>query len=69
MIIGTYAQHRYLADRSDTLTETVARWAEYLPKQVVLPHPSPRNNHLLTKNPWFEAETLRAVRRRVGQIL
>ena len=69
VIIGTYAQKRYIAERKATLTETVANWAEYLPTQVVLPHPSPRNRHWLTRNPWFEADTLPAVRRRVEQVL
>lgn len=69
VIIGTYAQARYIADRPGTLTETVAAWETYLPSQVVLPHPSPRNRHWLTKNPWFEAETLPAVRRRVQAVL
>ena len=69
IIIGTYAQRRYVPDRRPTLTETVANWANYLPTQVVLPHPSPRNRHWLTKNPWFEAETLPAVRARVAQVM
>lgn len=69
IIIGTYAQKRYITDRAPTLTETVARWADYLPNQVVMPHPSPRNQHWATKNPWFEAETLPAVRERVHQVL
>jgi len=69
IIIGTYAQKRYVADRKKTLTETVANWANYLPSQVVLPHPSPRNQHWLTKNPWFEAETVPAIRSRIHQFL
>ncbi len=69
IIIGTYAQRRYVEARSKTLTETVARWAEHLPDQVVLPHPSPRNQHWLTKNPWFEEETLPAVRARIAEFL
>ncbi len=62
IIIGTYAQRRYIVDRPKTLTETVAKWRDYLPSQVVLPHPSPRNNWWLKKNPWFEKETIPAVR-------
>lgn len=69
VIIGTYAQKRYVADRAPTLTETVANWATYLPEQVVLPHPSPRNQHWLTKNPWFEREALPAIRARVHAVL
>lgn len=69
IIIGTYAQKRYIAHRGPTLTETVANWARYLPSQVVMPHPSPRNRHWLTKNPWFEAETLPSIRKRVREVL
>ncbi len=69
VIIGMYAQKRYVADRKATLTETVANWKSYLPDTVVMPHPSPRNQHWLTKNPWFEAETLPAVRKRIESFL
>lgn len=69
VIIGVYAQKRYILDRKKTLTETVANWKAYLPTQVVLPHPSPRNQHWLTKNPWFEIETLPAVQRRITKAL
>ena len=67
IIIGMYAQKRYVTDRKKTLTETVANWATYLPDRVVLPHPSPRNQHWLKKNPWFERETLPAVQRRLAE--
>ena len=69
VIIGMYAQARYVENRSPTLTETVARWREYLPDRIVLPHPSPRNRHWLTKNPWFESETVPAVQARVREVL
>jgi uracil-DNA glycosylase len=69
VIIGTYAQKRYIEARKKTLTETVATWETYLPRQVVLPHPSPRNRHWLAKNPWFENETLPAVKQRVAEVL
>lgn len=69
IIIGAHAQKRYIDDRKPTLTETVANWRDYLPRQAVLPHPSPRNHHWLTKNPWFEADTLPAIKRRVHHVL
>ncbi len=69
IIIGTYAQKRYITDDISTLTERVANWQQYLPHQVVLPHPSPRNAHWVTKNPWFETETLPSIRRRVNEVL
>lgn len=69
VIIGIHAQKRYVKNRKRTLTETVANWADYLPSQVVLPHPSPRNQHWLTKNPWFETHTLPAVQDRIRNML
>ena len=69
VIIGQYAQARYVEDREPTLTETVARWADYLPDRIVMPHPSPRNRHWLTKNPWFEAEAIPSVQARVRALL
>lgn len=69
VVIGTYAQDRYLPDRSDTLTATVQRWEEYLPAVIPLPHPSPRNQRWLRRNPWFEAEVVPALRSRVADAL
>lgn len=69
LVIGMYAQKRYIQDRRPTLTETVANWAAYLPDQAVLPYPSPRNQHWLRKNPWFEADALPAIRARVAEVL
>lgn len=69
VIVGSYAQKRYVPDGSESVTATVARWADYLPTKIVLPHPSPRNRGWLTSNAWFQAETLPAVRERVRQVL
>ncbi|MDW3218599.1 MAG: uracil-DNA glycosylase family protein [Acidimicrobiales bacterium] len=69
VIIGQYAQARYLPDRSASLTETVRRWEAFLPDRVVMPHPSPRNVRWLGANPWFEAETVPAIRARVKEVL
>jgi len=44
ILIGQYAQARYLGDRrKDTLTETVQAWRSYGPSYLPLPHPSWRN--------------------------
>lgn len=69
IIIGTYAQRRYVPNRAKTLTETVADWRTYLPQQAVLPHPSPRNRHWLTKNPWFETDVVPAIQARVADVI
>jgi uracil-DNA glycosylase len=42
------------------LTENVRAWGDYGPNLLPLPHPSPRNNIWLWKNPWFEAEIVPA---------
>ena len=70
LLIGMYAQKYYLAGRAKkTLTETVRSYQEYLPEYFVLPHPSPRNRFWLTKNPWFEADVLPALKTTIADVL
>ena len=70
LAIGVYAQRFLLKDRvRATLTETVRAFNDYLPDAVLpLPHPSPRNNTWLRKNPFFETEVLPELRRRLARI-
>ncbi len=68
LLIGTYAQNQYLADPEPTLTATVRNYARWLPGYLPLPHPSPRNNIWLRKNPWFEAEVLSMLKARVEEL-
>ena len=66
LLVGSYAQAFYLKERRKrTLGETVRAFREYLPEFFVLPHPSWRNQRWLKGNPWFAAEVLLALRRRV----
>jgi uracil-DNA glycosylase len=59
LLVGSYAQRYYLGSQaSKTLTATVRNFAAYLPEFLPLPHPSPRNNIWLKKNPWFEEDVL-----------
>ncbi|GFZ92748.1 uracil-DNA glycosylase family protein [Dyella caseinilytica] len=71
LAIGQYAQAGILGERRGTsLTETMHHWREYLADGILpLPHPSPRNQAWLKRNPWFEAELLPVVRREVAQTL
>ncbi|HEY7929141.1 MAG TPA: uracil-DNA glycosylase family protein [Steroidobacteraceae bacterium] len=70
LLIGQYAQARYLGrSRQATLTATVRAWQQYLPHGwLPLPHPSPRNQPWLARNPWFEAQLLPAARAAVRRL-
>lgn len=68
LVIGQYAQAYHLESRV-SLTDNVRAWRTYWPDIVSLPHPSPRNNIWLRRNPWFEAELLPSLRKRVETIL
>ena len=70
LLIGQYAQNYFLGDKNkETLTQTVINWQEYAPNYFVLPHPSPRNNIWLKKNPWFENELVPILRQKIQSIL
>lgn len=70
ILIGQYAQKHYLRDdMKGNLTETVKNYREFLPEYFVLPHPSPRNQFWLSKNPWFEEEVLPDLKKKVLESL
>lgn len=70
LLIGSYAQGYYLGkNRKKTLTETVKNFEDYLPRYFVLPHPSPRNNIWMAKNPWFKQEVLPKLKKRINKII
>ncbi len=69
LVIGKYAQAYHLDETKSSLTENVRAWRTYWPNTVPLPHPSPRNNIWLRKNPWFETELLPMLRQRVEAAL
>ncbi len=71
LAIGHYAIKGLLGKRRRrTLTDTVRAWREYIDEGVLpLPHPSPRNQMWLKRNPWFAAELLPELRRRVAHAL
>lgn len=70
LIIGQYAHDYHFGQaREKTLTETVKHWRKFAPDIFPLPHPSPRNLLWLKKNPWFEAEVIPALQRRIKEVL
>ena len=70
LVIGQYAQDYHLPDSPySTVTETVKVWKDFWPERLPLPHPSPRNNIWLKRNPWFATHLLPILRKRVQAIL
>lgn len=69
LVIGQYAQAWHLPAAGNSVTEVVAAWRDHWPSVVPLPHPSPRNNPWLKRNPWFELELLPLLRQRVAEVL
>lgn len=68
LLIGQYAQAYHFADKQP-LTQRVIDWRQYWPERMPLPHPSPRNNIWLRRNPWFETEMVPALQQRVASLL
>lgn len=67
LVIGQYALDWHLRGRNrENLTATVRAWREFQPAVWPLPHPSPRNNLWLKRNPWFEKEVLPELRHQVS---
>lgn len=70
LLIGRYALDAYLPEsKGRSVTTVVEGWREIFPQRLPLPHPSPRNNRWLKRNPWFETEVLPKLRTQVAQLL
>ncbi|QNK70463.1 uracil-DNA glycosylase family protein [Variovorax sp. PAMC26660] len=66
LLIGQYAQRHFLGKTArGSVTETVEAFADYGPRTVPLPHPSPRNTGWFKHHPWFERDVLPVLRERV----
>ena len=74
LVIGQYAIAYHLPNNPHkNLTETVRHWRDHWqengPCLIPLPHPSPRNNIWLKKNPWFEGEVIPRLQTHAKSIL
>ncbi len=67
LLVGGHAQSWHLGKGS--VTSRVAAWRDHGPTVFPLPHPSWRNTAWLKKNPWFEAEVVPRLRKRVSEVL
>ena len=67
LLIGGYAQTWHLGP--GRVTDRVADWRAHAPAVWCLPHPSWRNTAWLKRHPWFEAETVPALRAAIGDAL
>ncbi len=69
LLLSRYALDAYLEPPVGSVTAAVEQWRARPEGPVPLPHPSPRNNRWLRRNPWFETEVLPELRRRVRAAL
>jgi len=69
LVLGRYAQAWHFPGAVGSLTDLVRSWRTHWPRVVPLPHPSPRNQLWLRRNPWFEQELLPALRQRIAEVL
>lgn len=69
LVVGRHALAWHLPGWQGSLTEAVRAYAAHGPNTFPLPHPSPRNNPWLARNPWFGEKVLPALRARVDAAL
>jgi uracil-DNA glycosylase len=74
LLVGLYAQRWHLGALGHaSLRQNVENWRDVVrttsPRMVPLPHPSWRNNALLKRNPWFEAEVVPFLRGEIRRVL
>jgi uracil-DNA glycosylase len=70
LAVGQYAQKALLPPAlRPSLTEAVRRHAAMPPGLLALPHPAWRSRLWIAKHPWFEAEVLPILRRRLAEAI
>ena len=70
LLVGSHAQAHYLGDRRErTMAGTIARWRDFLPAYLPMPHPSWRTIGWVRERQWFETDLLPELRQRVAAII
>lgn len=67
--LGRHAFQYHVGKPTVSLTDTVKSWRSYWPSVIPLPHPSPRNNVWLKRNPWFQTDVIPSFQSRVAMLL
>ncbi|WP_136678781.1 uracil-DNA glycosylase family protein [Neptunomonas sp. XY-337] len=69
LVVGKYAMRYHLGIVNTAVTSVVADWDYEGNRYFPLPHPSPRNNIWLRRNPWFEERCVPLLQNRVRSLL
>lgn len=68
LLIGQYAQQYHIPQAGKSVTEIVKQWNTLMPRYFPMPHPSPRNQLWLRRNPWFERDAIPTLRRTMKEM-
>ncbi|TKB53692.1 uracil-DNA glycosylase family protein [Ferrimonas aestuarii] len=68
ILLGQYAQKAYLPDFQSVTQSGLAYLKQPQQEVLALPHPSPRNNLWLKRNPWFDAELLPLLKQQLSKL-
>ncbi|GIU44291.1 uracil-DNA glycosylase family protein [Shewanella sairae] len=68
LLVGKYAIEWHLQQKI-SVTQSVSNWQTRWPATLVMPHPSPRNNIWLKRNPDFEQQIVPQLQKRVAQLI
>jgi len=70
IILGRYAIDWHCPQlKGRSVTQAVQAWETMFPGEIVLPHPSPRNNRWLKNNQWFSELVLPKLKSRVASLI
>ncbi|MCU4675671.1 uracil-DNA glycosylase family protein [Catenovulum sp. 2E275] len=69
IVLGQYARAYHLGKNKLNLTQAVAEQNLTTDKTILLPHPSPRNQHWFKQNTWFESDLLPQLQAQVKQLI
>lgn len=70
LLVGAYAQAYHLPEtRRESMADRVARYRDFLPSTIPLPHPAWRSTLFMKKHAWFESDLLPELRARIAHAM